>query len=495
MPGGILLLPLAAAILGLGAFLPIGAWWLAFLFPAAILIFYLHEEDMGRLIAGTAAFRLLFAAGVVPFSFEPIGWLASILVFLGLPVSFYIVRRRAGAIPALAAAPALWTLWDIAQARFSFLPTYAMTAGNALGASPLVGLASFGGISGLTLFAASVAALIAAAARAPGRRTRSVCLAAAFAAVMLGWFVSDRALGKGAAAYAARSNELGAAIVSTGVDFAAAFQDLPDALGAGERALISDRLSATLRPLANALRGGSQDLLILPEDFIDVESWGDTDPEGIRKFGIQSGGVLIRAYRSLAQELAVNVSVAFTTIQDDKRYNSALLFDRRGELIGRYNKARLAIGGEYWPFGDWRPPYWNLIARARPEIAEESPLFHPAYRYTAGEPAVLAADVGFAFASPICIEGHDPPLLEEFRRLGASFVVHTSNNGWITLGLGQYLRVTDNLRTIEAVRLGIPIVVTGRGERASIITPDGALSASPPPAAGGFTILRGTLRW
>ena len=51
------------------------------------------------------------------------------------------------------------------------------------------------------------------------------------------------------------------------------------------------------------------DLVILPEDLIGIESWQDADVEAKNKFGIENGGLLIGAYRKLAQELNANLAV------------------------------------------------------------------------------------------------------------------------------------------------------------------------------------------
>ena len=71
--------------------------------------------------------------------------------------------------------------------------------------------------------------------------------------------------------------------------------------------------------IKDELSGKKMDLVILPEDLIGIESWQDADVEAKNKFGIENGGLLIRAYRKLAQELNANLAVTLTTIQKKQK--------------------------------------------------------------------------------------------------------------------------------------------------------------------------------
>ena len=474
--------PIASALLGVAAFAPIRFSWLAGLVSLVpLFLFFRNEERLWRLLAGTTLFRLIFLAGVAYSGFEPLGLLASLLMFLGLPLSYALVRRFAGAPAAFWSLPFSWTLWDLLHARYTFLPTYDLMMGSAFGSSPLLGLAGWGGVAGLTLYVAVVNALVAAVIAAGSRTYRLLAAGGAMLLAVAGWIASEELLAGRATAYAARPRELGIAVISSREDFDHPFRAFgSDTLSPAELERAAEFTAQTLRPIRDEVRGHGVDLVAFPEDLIDIESWGDADPEAYEKFGIESGGMLIRAYRALARELDTNVAATFTTIQAGRRYNTTLLFSRTGAIIGRYNKVHLAIGGEYWPFGDWRPFYWNIewIRRGQADISEESAIFDPHNQYAAGEPTTLRADA-FAFASPICIEAQDPGLLRTFRQQGAEFLLHTSNNRWVPFGLNRYLRLLDNFRRIEAVRLDRPIVFNGKAERAGVITPDGRLKAVP----------------
>ncbi|MDP3727282.1 MAG: nitrilase-related carbon-nitrogen hydrolase [bacterium] len=472
-----MVLPVLSAILGITAFSPLPYSWLAvFICLVPLILFYRRETRLLRLLAGTALFRLIFAAGVVYFAFEPFGWIASALLFLGLPISFHLIRRFAGPAAALTSFPILWTFWDLLEARYTFLPMYVMVLGNALAPSPFLGLASWGGFIGPTLFGVLINTLVAAAFLAKGKRLRMALAGASILLLAAGWFASRALLLANAREYAARPREIRIASLSTDETFDKPIRVFPsDTLGTGERIQAAAIINRLLAPIAEALEHQqSLDLVILPEDMIDLESWNDADPEAMEKFGIESGGVLIGAYRDLARHLHANLTATFTTIQDGKRYNTTLLFERSGALAGRYNKVRLTLGGEYWPFGNWRPFYWNAIARVRPEITMSSPLFDTRFGYTPGEPELLAAD-GFTFAAPICIEIHYPWMVRDLTARGASFIAHTANNRWVTIGFDQYLRLTNSVRRVEAVWLSMPIVIGGRNARAGLIGPDGRM--------------------
>ncbi len=489
-----LALPVVSALLGIGAFsaLPY-AWVLALAWLVPLFLFFQRECRLVRLLIGTALFRIIFAAGVVYFAAEPFGWMASILLFLGLPVSFHLVRRFVGARAAAISLPFLWTFWDLLEARYTFLPVYVMAQGNALAVSPFLGLARWGGIAGLTLFGAVVNAVLTGGIITLFKRERHLWIGAIVLLLVAGFSASRWVLHQNGAAYQSRPRELRVAAVSTDAVFDSALNFPYDILSPSERQIAAEHLAAMLEPLRHELRRQPLDLVLLPEDMIDLESWHDADPEALAAFGIESGGVLIAAYRRLAADLAVDVSATFTTIQRGERYNTTLLFSRDGALAGRANKVRLAIGGEYWPFGRWRPFYWNWAGRIRPEISAESPIFDPQYQYAAGEPHLLHTG-GFSFASPICAEVHYPWDIRAAVQEGAQFVVHTGNNSWVALGRGQYLRLTDGVRRTEAVWLNVPIVITGKDERAGVLAPDGRLDAVSVDPMRHYGIFFNTLR-
>ena len=164
-----MLLPFLSAILGIIAFLPFNFWPFSFIFLVPLFIFFLKEENFWRLILGVFIFRFIFLLGTVYYTLEPITWTASIFIFLGLPISIHIIKKIINYFSGRAIInyllilllPFLWTFFDHLTARYSFLPTYIITAGNTLGSSPFLGLATIGGLILMTFFVAGINALVA----------------------------------------------------------------------------------------------------------------------------------------------------------------------------------------------------------------------------------------------------------------------------------------------------------------------------------------------
>jgi len=432
------------------------------------------------------------------------------MIFLGLPVSVFLVKRglmliltRINAdvknknlsfiisyLPLVILMPFLWTFFDFLQAKYGFLPTYIITAGNIFGSSPFLGLAGFGGLITLAFFAALINVLIAllilnfknSGFKLSIRNLRQppylILILLIVFVIGGGYLISKSELKKNAFAYQNSPAKIKIALVSNNGDFDKEFEAFEsDILSSEEKAKAEAIIEKILGPIKNELYGEKIDLTVLPEDMIDIESWQDPDTEAKNKFGIENAGILIEAYRKLAQEINTNLAVTLTTIQNNKRYNSTVLFDRDGEIVDIYNKFNLAILGEYWPFGNWRPFYFNLIKNLAPgKIGQGGAVFNGKYTYSPGQKKILQTE-GLIFGSAICSEIQYPSQIEEFKKMGAKFISHTATNRWAVIGLNSFRELTDNLRKIEAVWLGMPILINGREEMAGIITPDGKMDS------------------
>jgi apolipoprotein N-acyltransferase len=448
-----MLLSVLSAILGILAFLPFDFFWLlGFVFLVPILIFFLKEERFWRLILGAFIFRLIFASGVVYFTLEPITWLSSILIFLGLPIAVYFVKKFLNRFNnylilnsyfLILSLPFLWTFFDHLEARYSLLPTYIMSAGNVFGSSPFLGLAGVGGLIFLTFFATLINVLIAkiisnAGGFYPPKLNLRIAVIVA-AIIFLGWRISHFQLSKNAVAYDNLKDSLKIAVVSANEKFN----------------------SAELDGLKNKLNSKQADLIIFPEDILD-------DFMGQKQTAF--------LMQKLAQESGTNLIATFDVLQNKKRYNSTVLFNREGEIVDVYNKNRLTFMGEYWPFADWRPFYLNQI-KDKPE-SKNYAVFNPRNSYSAGEKKLLTIRRESAlinFVSLICLEVHYPDVLKEYKERGARFIINPTSNRWIGVGVKHFLYLTNNLRRIEAVWLKMPIISSGVKDFAGIIKPDGRI--------------------
>ncbi|MCL5004837.1 MAG: hypothetical protein M1170_02765 [Patescibacteria group bacterium] len=473
-----MLLPVLSAILGILAFLPSGPWPLGFVFLVPLFLFIAKEKEFWRFILGIFIFRIVLMAIVGYFAFDPIIYGLSALLFTILMIPLFFLKKRGQLL--FVFLPIFYAFADLFSDHFSFLPTNIIAAGNIFGSSPFLGLANFGGLIFLTIFATSINALFTAvfATINGSKKIKSVIILIIITIIilLLGWQISQSQLQKNYLDYQNKKNELTVALVSTNAEIDKKFSNFNNTLNETEREKIKIEISEILSPIKEELSDKKMGLLALSEDMIDVEDWDNSDKEAKNKFGIENDKILIQSYRDLAKELNANLTTTFTAYQNGKRYNTAVLFNQNGEIEDIRNKSRLTIASEYWPFGDWQPFYYKWARKIQPDIADNSALFNKEYLYNKGERKNLVAE-NFNFASLICLEIHYPYEVKQFKKMGADFILHTTSNRWINYGLDNYLTMTANLRKIESVWLKTPIIFNGKMEKAGVITPDGEIQS------------------
>ncbi|MEK7599385.1 MAG: nitrilase-related carbon-nitrogen hydrolase [Patescibacteria group bacterium] len=443
-----MILPVLSAVLGILAFLPFNYFWPAgFIFPAPLFIFFIRKNNIWRLIGGVVIFRLIMMSGAVYFAMEPIVWGSSILIFMILPFSVFLLKRILAAAPEIKTEslkltilfflPLIWTFSDHIQARYTLLPNYIMTAGNSLGSSPFLGLGALG-LAGLTFFASLISALAAAIFVINIKKIKFGAIAAILLLLSGGLIISRFELQKNSRHYAALENSLKIAAVSANEKF---------------DALTLDDLESELSTK------GKIDLLILPENIFK----NSTD---------------IGFYQNLAKKLNINLIASLDIVRQEKKYNSSLLIDNHGEIIGFHDKSRLTFMGEYWPFKNWRPVYLDWLKKFDLNIGNYV-VFNPDNPYRRGEKNLLTIrgqTDSINFASLICLEIHYPADLKKYKKMGAKFFINHTSNRWADIGLKHLLYLTLNLRKIESVWLKTPVVFAGIKDFAGFIAPDGATS-------------------
>lgn len=426
-------LPVLSALIAIIAF-NTQLYFLIFFSLVPLFLFLIREKRLGRLILGSALFRLFFALGTVYFVIDPILYTLSILIFLGLPLSFYLVREKISPLAAEAALPFLWTLWDYLEAQYTLLPMTIAMLGIPLADSPFLGLASFGGVIGLTFFAVFINLAITFLILERHQEKHLFQILVSLIVILLAVnFSSLRILNKNKADYLVKKNFLNLEILSV----SGAKTDLDNSI------------------MALAVRKDT-DLLLLPENWYrsHLENWDK----------------LIQFYQKIAESVGVPTSVITLRKDGNKVYKSNLVFSENGEVLDMYDKNFLTITSEYWPFAGWRPFYM------KPELDSDlgigKAVFDSSYLHQSGRPKLI--DLGrFSFAAPICIEFHYSSYLRSLNKLGSDFIIHNSNNDWINSGLDQYLTLVNKLRTIEAVHFKKPVVVNGVKDFAGIFYPDG----------------------
>jgi apolipoprotein N-acyltransferase len=429
-------LPIFSAILSIVGFNT--SWYfLIFIALTPFFLFFIYEKHLWKLLAGTFLFRLIFAFGTVYFVIDPILYFLSIIIFLGLPISFYLIRKFFSPLWAVILLPILWVFWDYLESQYTLLPMTLAMLGNPLAESPFLGLAKFGGIVSLTFFAGFINLLFALIILLKSNKKLLKYLIVSIIFIFAaGWWISYFAISGNKASYALKKNTLNIALLS--VD--------------KSRNNLNDSL-ATLSLESDT------DLLVIPE--------------GLYKNDLENSEEIIDFYKKTVKKLGVNFTAVVLRKDDGENYKSAILFSPNGGISDVYDKNFLTITSENWPFGNWRPFYFNsYLKKASPEERRRA-VFDTNYQYKKGTPSLLGVE-NFKFASPICVEFHYPGYVKDLAKLNPDFILHNSNNDWINRGLGQYLKFTNNLRKIYTVWLGKPILVNGIRDYAGVFYPDGA---------------------
>lgn len=446
-------LPIISAILAIIAFNT--SWnFLILVALAPFFWFLIQEQKFWKLLAGTALFRLIFAIGTVYFVIDPFLYSLSILIFLGLPISFYLIRRYWSSEVVVWSLPVLWVVWDYLEAQYTLLPMTIMMLGNPLANSSFLGLSRFGGIIGLTFFAALINFLITLLVRIRHEKKKLFAAALFLIIILFGAELGSAYLIKqNQEAYFTKKNFLRLEILS-----------------ADKVKLSRDNLIAALSVKKDA------DLLLIPENFYrsNLKNWED----------------LMKFYQQIAKTIKVPIS-AVTLRQDGKAtYKTNVLFSGNGVRMDQYDKNRLTITSEYWPLGNWRPFY--LQPKFDSDYSIGKAVFDSAYQHQSGRTKIISLEK-FSFASLICIEFHYPGYLTLLNEFNPDFISHNSNNDWISFGIGQYLFLTNNLRKIEAVHFKKPIVVNGIRDYAGVFYPDGSSELVYPQ--NGFSLVNAEVRF
>jgi len=438
------LLPVLSSILGIVSF-NADFYFLAFFALVPLFLFFIKEKNFWKLLAGAALFRLIFALGTVYFVTDPILFGLSILIFLGLPISVYLCKNfdfsRYGA-RIYFLLPLFWIFWDYIESQYTLLPMSIIIFGNALANSPFLGLARLGGVIGPDLFAAIINTVFAAAIIL--RKNKSRFILSVFLAALLiisGFALAGIFIQKNKEDYALKNRIARVALMSA----------------PREKKFFDSELSSVVL-------SENTDIFIAPEDLYphDIENYQKA----------------IDVYSASAKKLGVMLSAVTSRIDllsgGKNLYKSSILFSKDGEIKSIYNKVNLTITSEYWPFKNWRPFYFDYYLKQLTNLEEENrAIFDSKYQYQKGTASLLKAD-GFSFVSLICVEAHYPFYVKKLVGLGADFISHNSNNTWIGGGIDQYLRLTNNLRKIEAVWLNKLVLVNGIADYAGIIFPDGS---------------------
>ena len=433
-------LALGSGLLATLAFPPAQLRFVAF---AALIPFALSlREATARegAVAG-AAFGMAFI-GVLIGWISVVGWLAwGALVLLQL--LFYAafgalaaMLGRAGVAARVLGWPVLFTGLEIARSRFPFGGfEWGVLGASQEAASPLTPLARAGGVFAISIALVAVNVLLAEAIAARRRR-------GALAAVVLA----------SAAAVGPAWMPIGAVANSSTIDVAMVQGNVPTGYFAGlRRGRVGPEDEVIIRNhlrLTDTLAANPPDLVIWAENALDRDPF--TDPDARR--------AVVDAVAAAGAPLLVGAIVD----GPDRAhfYNSNLLFDADGRLIGRYDKQRLVPFGEYVP---WR--WTRSVVPALAQIGSDG---------IAGEgPVVLEHPGGVTIGAVICFESSRAELVRRFVERGAEMIVVSTNNA--TFERTPLARQHLAMSRMRAVETGRPVLHAAISGISAIINPDGSI--------------------
>lgn len=210
----------------------------------------------------------------------------------------------------------------------------------------------------------------------------------------------------------------------------------------------------------------SDDLIIWPETAI--QAW----------FPVESDYLLVREEMGVPKidgKYFIVGGMSFTPknpnaeVESDDdlfKYNTAFLTNSDGVIMGRYNKIKLLLFGEYLPFT-------NLIPALK-SISPASGDFTPGSELNLFE----IEDKGVRIAPIICYEDIIPSFSRRFVEKGANLIVNITNDAWFGKSVAPYQHMFVSIpRSVETRRYLLRSTNTGIS---AVIDPVGRVVAKTP---------------
>ncbi|TET37775.1 MAG: apolipoprotein N-acyltransferase [Planctomycetota bacterium] len=146
-------------------------------------------------------------------------------------------------------------------------------------------------------------------------------------------------------------------------------------------------------------------------------------------------------------------------------YNSCFLINKKGEVVGRYDKTVLVPVGEFIPF-KWLPLMRNFLGRLTPYGASD---------ISSGKPGPCFTTAGMKYAPLICFEITMPAIVRKMRKRGCDAVINISNDAWFRRSAELDLSLAQAVFRAVETRMGVLRVVnTGIS---AFVGPDGSYKA------------------
>lgn len=144
----------------------------------------------------------------------------------------------------------------------------------------------------------------------------------------------------------------------------------------------------------------------------------------------------------------------------NKNYNSAFLFNPKGEILARYDKTHLVPFGEFVPMHNFLEKWIKVLNQLG--------------GFDSGKETNLLTIKGLTLGTSICYEAIFPNLIRQQTLKGAEVLINITNDGWYlkTAALPQHFSM-NIFRAIENRRTLIRCANTGIS---GVIKPSGVIS-------------------
>ena len=199
----------------------------------------------------------------------------------------------------------------------------------------------------------------------------------------------------------------------------------------------------------------SADLIIFPETALPFR-FGD--PARVRE-----REQVVELARQISTPLLVG-SLGF----DSKRgtlHNRGFLLDESGRIRDSVDKVHLV------PFGEYLPLPW--LFQFMEGLTAESGQFAPGEK---GHKILNMPGRNLPFGVFICYESVFPEISRTLARLGASFLVNTTNDAWFGETAAPYQHLS--MAVLRAVETGLPIVRVANTGISALISPSGQIAGA-----------------
>jgi apolipoprotein N-acyltransferase len=143
-------------------------------------------------------------------------------------------------------------------------------------------------------------------------------------------------------------------------------------------------------------------------------------------------------------------------------FNRAYLVSAAGDVLGSYDKIKLAPFGEYIPFHD---SFLFFLDKLVDGIGD----------FAAGTEAKVLVLPTEKFGVLICFEGIFPDLARRFVASGADMLVNITNDAWFGRSSAPYQHLV--MEAMRAVENRVPLVRAANTGFSAVVTPDGQVHA------------------